>query len=101
MDVQQKMAAIKSIAPNSVITWLSRDKWHCSVPSVEVHTRSTLRSCGGWGPSVEEAINNCWKHMTVIQDDEYLVARAMTPQRRAFRWNEFMWQEVEEVKAGA
>lgn len=72
--------------------------WYVS-HRVEVRSGSILEGRYGNGVSPIDAIHDHWKKLTELKPHEYIVLNAMGADiRRAFRWNGFMWQEVEELE---
>jgi hypothetical protein len=63
---------------------------------VEVRKGSVLEGRYGNGPDPEAAVLEHWQELTELGADEYLVARAYGDDRKAVRWNGFMWDHVQE-----
>lgn len=74
--------------------------WYVS-QNVEIKDGSMLRSVCGSGSTPQEAIENHWHDVTDDLGPRYLVVHACGNDRRAVRWNGFMWAEVREPKAAA
>ena len=65
---------------------------------VEVRDGPILHGIYGNGGGPIAAIENHWDCMTNLQPGQYLVAHAGRDNRRAVRWNGFMWAAVDEEK---
>ncbi len=96
MDWQQKAAALDALAEIEIKIRKPGD-WYVS-QRVEIKNDCFLEGAYGNGDTPMAAIEDHWNRL--VTDIEcrplYLVARAGHPNRRAVRWNGFMWQDVPE-----
>jgi len=95
-DYQIKAAKLNALSEIE-IKMRGVDDWYVH-QSVEVKKGGFLKSAYGNGATPEEAINSHWKHLVEdLPSDEYLVTNAYDDgNRKAVRWNGFMWEEVRE-----
>jgi hypothetical protein len=77
---------------------LMRDdgSWYLHQSGVERKEGGCLSGGCDSGRSPEEATEQHWKWIT--DPKYYIVIGAMSEQRRAVRWNGFMWEDVVEEK---
>lgn len=68
--------------------------WYVQHSGVERKEGSCLSGSLQNGDTPEEAIEQCWKWAT--NPDYYLVKDAYKPERRAVKWNGFMWEDTQE-----
>ena len=96
MTWQEKAAALDALAEIQVMIRKPGD-WYVS-QRVEIKDDGVLISSYGNGVTPEEAIENHWRELVdeIADTPKYLVVRAFQDQRRAVRWNGFMWQDVAE-----
>lgn len=101
MDWQQKAAALDALARISLMIRKPGD-WYVSQP-VDIKDESVLRGEYGNGATPEEAIVDHWERVVVstMNGPMYLIARPYADQRRAVRWNGFMWVDEPEPKRDA
>lgn len=102
LDWQQKAAALAALAELSIKCRKAGD-WYVS-QNVEIKDNSVLRGEYGNGSTPQEAIEDHWQRLVTNLEKSplYLVARAGGGEdRRAVRWNGFMWQDVPEPKREA
>jgi hypothetical protein len=107
MDWQHKAAALAGLCEFSIkfreAQWRigGPEPWYIS-QGIEVANGRFLTGTYGNGYTPQEAIENHWK---VLVDElpagEWLVIRAMSEDRRAVRWNGFMWADHPEPKRDA
>lgn len=71
------------------------EPWYTHQP-VEIKGKGILRSVSGNGETPEEAINDHWRQVTELPVGEYIVVCAGTPNRKAVKWNGFMWKPIAE-----
>lgn len=102
MDWQQKAEALAALADLSIKfrerEWRvgGPDPWYVS-QNVEVKDGSILSSVCGNGHTPEEAIEDHWKQLVDdLTSRQYLIINVGTKDRRAVKWNGFMWQHVDE-----
>lgn len=104
MGLDDMFAAMQELAEPGEVTVLRRlDRnaidgntrpWFVRLYGVEILDGCVLRGVGGDGASPEEAIAGAWRSLTALKAHEYLVVGAMTPERRAYRWNGSRWVPV-------
>lgn len=102
MDFQQKAEALAALTALS-IKFREREHriggsepWYVS-QKVDVKEGSCLLGTYGNGNTPEEAIEDHWKVLVLdLPRDEYLIVNSGLENRRAVRWNGFMWADVPE-----
>lgn len=95
MDWQEKARALESLS-EIALKIDDNGRWYVS-QNVEIKDGSILASVCGRGETPEDAINDHWNNTTTgLPRDRYLVLNAYRPNRKAVRWNGFMWNEVKE-----
>jgi hypothetical protein len=98
MDWNQKAKALNALSPISIKIGTS-GHWYVS-QGLEIKQGHVLASCVGRGGDPVEAIDNHWKEAVLdLKPGEYLVVNAGGKDRKAVRWNGFMWEGVPEEKA--
>lgn len=93
---EQKAEAMDALAPFTfkIVPRHGGGGW-CASVSAEVKSGPILSSGNGHGKSVETAVLALWQGLvTDLKAEDYLVINAMGPNRRAVRWNGFMWADV-------
>ncbi len=101
MNWEQKLWALDALAGAGRLIMRQPGDW-CSSHSVEIKQRSTLTGGAGNGPTPQEAIEDEWANLTErLGSDQYLVLRAPCDDRRAVRWNGFMWADVPEPRTNS
>jgi hypothetical protein len=74
--------------------------WYVS-DATEIRDGGILRGVSGNGTSPVQAILAHWQQLTELETGQYVVMRAMKENRRAVKWNGFMWADVnEELELG-
>ena len=94
MTWEQKFQALQSIA-DICLHMRKPGDWYVSMKA-EIHEAFFLVSSYGKGTTPQEAIEDHWRKFSNLPYDNYVVVKAGTPERKALRWNNFMWQTVEE-----
>lgn len=100
MDYQQKAAALDALSEISIKCRGVKD-WYVSqqVDVKDVKDGHVLYGEYGNGETPEEAILDHWRRLVEdLPRNKYLVVRGGSDQRRAVRWNGFMWVAVQEPK---
>lgn len=96
MTYEQMMYALKAIC-NDVSVGIRRPgDWYVTMQNVERKENGCLSSGCDSGKSPECAITSRWIWAT--SSEHYLVINAYKANRRAVKWNGFMWEDVEEDK---
>lgn len=96
MTWEQKLQALCAFAECHLIMRKPGD-WYVS-QSVEVKDNGVLIGSFGNGADPEEAVLDHWDTLTEkLAPHQYLVTRAMSGNRKAVRWNGFMWESVNET----
>lgn len=98
MEWYQKFTAILALGPSACLRMRGDGSWYVADGHIEVHEGSMLSSPTQAGGTPEAAVNEAWQQLTDLKPGQYLVIHVMTDERRAFRWNGFMWQDVKEAK---
>lgn len=71
--------------------------WYVRLSRVEISSGAVLKGICGDGVTPQDAISSAWRAMTAgLAPIEYLVVNAMSPDRRAHRWNGSRWVTVKE-----
>ena len=98
MNWQEKLHALNAIADVSLRMRKPGD-WYVD-QSVEIGGMNCLLLGDyGNGVSPEEAVQAHWQRLVVdLKPKEYLVIHAGTEYRKHFRWNDFMWKELQVEK---
>lgn len=97
MNWQQKAHALAALADLSLRCRKAGD-WYVN-QDVEIKNGSILEGSYGNGSTPTAAIHNHWRQLVEeLPPDQYLVVRAHRDERRAVRWNGFMWAEVVESR---
>jgi hypothetical protein len=74
--------------------------WYVS-DATEIRDGGCLVGVSGNGSTPQEAIEDHWYQLTDLETGQYIVLRAMKENRRAVKWNGFMWADVnEELELG-
>lgn len=94
VDIEQKFEAVQCLARASLMM-REPGNWYVS-QSVEVKNGSMLEGRYGNGKTPEEAIQDHWEQLTELDPGEYIVINAASDNRKAVRWNGYMWSEVDE-----
>ena len=97
MDYQEKAAALNALADIAIKIRAPND-WYVS-QSVEIKDGGVLVGKYGNGSTPKEAVENHWLELVdKLPPDKYLVIHANGDNRRAVRWNGYMWADVIEKK---
>jgi len=95
MDWQQKFEACQALGDISLRMRKVGD-WYVNHQNIERRESSCLSGgCVIGAKTPEEAVEKHW--LWLICPSYYIVKNAFTD-RRAFRWNGFMWTEIEEER---
>jgi hypothetical protein len=104
---KEKMEALSSLDEDISLKYRSIDyivdfppskkleSWYV-YQSVEIKKGGVLCSVSGNGNTPEEAIEDHWRKLTELKMGEYVIVCAGTPNRKAVKWNGFMWKPVAE-----
>jgi hypothetical protein len=93
MDWKQKFTALDALAPASLKLDVNKN-WFVSHTGVERKEGGCLATGGGGhADTVDKAVENYWNWL--VCESYYVVVNAYG-QRRAVRWNGFMWEDVYE-----
>jgi hypothetical protein len=101
MTLEQKMIALKALVGGAGFDLKMRSpgNWYCHLPGVEIKDGSMLTSPTDSSGTPELAIARAWVQHTCLSPSQYLVLNAYGPNRRAVRWNGFMWEDISETKS--
>jgi hypothetical protein len=97
MTWEQKFQAIASLLVfkgDASLHMREPGNWYTSFKGLEIKSRGTLSSIGAIGTTPEKAVEYTWDNVTKLDSDQYVVRGAYATDRRAFRWNGFMWEDV-------
>jgi len=92
MNFDEQWEAINALAEAS----LKKDmngKWYVS-QRVDIGGDGMLSGFTGRGVTPELAIAEHWRLLTGVEEGKYLVLNAASENRKHYRWNKFMWQEL-------
>jgi hypothetical protein len=95
MDWEQKLEALKALG-DCTLNMRKPGNWYVSQPGVEIKEGDILSGAYGNGVSPEVAVCDHWQKRAQLSGDRYLVIGASRENRRAVRWNGFMWADVTE-----
>ena len=96
MDWQQKFKAIRSLNPfDTSLMMRDRGDWYLH-HGVERKEGGGLSGGLTSGETPEEAITQAWDWFT--DPKYYIVVNAYRNNRRAVKWNGFMWEDITEEK---
>lgn len=94
MDYEQKLYALNSLGECKILMRKPGD-WYVS-QSTEVKNNGMLEGRYGNGCTPQEAIVNHWERLTELAEHEYIIIHAGREDRKAVKWNGFMWEAVKE-----
>lgn len=94
MNWQQKAAALNALAELDIKIREPGD-WYCS-QSVSIREEFVLVGTFGNGDSPEAAVDDHWKVLVEDIGARYLIANDGRYNRKAVRWNGYMWADVSE-----
>jgi hypothetical protein len=106
MDWQQKAEALAALGELSIKfrerEWRigASEPWYVQ-QRVEIKDGGTLCGAYGNGRTPQDAIEDHWRCLVEQLGDRYLVVNAGGEDRRAVRWNGFMWAAVREPEREA
>lgn len=97
MTFEQKVQAIIALVGpfNFAIRCRESGSWYVEDGSLEI-AQGGLVSPTESADSPYAAVHEHWEKLTKLTSDDYLVLDAMGKNRRAVRWNGFMWADVRE-----
>lgn len=95
MTWEQKLQACKALKEEISLKMRKPGDWYVS-QGIECKDGPFLKSKYGNGTTPQEAVENHWIELTVLQPDQYLVIGGNKPDRRCVRWNGFMWEDIDE-----
>lgn len=98
MNWKQKALALMRLtgAFNFSLVLRESGNWYVSHKGVERKEGGCLSGGCTIADTPEQAIEECWDWAT--DPNYYLVKGAYSDNRKAFKWNGFMWEEIEEEK---
>ena len=98
MDWKQKAQALLAITGTFNFSLQLREdgSWYVHHGGLERKEGNCLSSGCQNGSTPEEAIDQYWEW--AIDPRYYLVKNACSLERKAYKWAEFMWKEIEEKK---
>jgi hypothetical protein len=99
MNWQQMTQAILALEGSFHFSISPREdgSWYVSNTNASIRTGGCLRGVSGNGEHPLSAIEAHWTQLTELKPGEYIVLSAIGGrQRRAVKWNGFMWADVNE-----
>jgi hypothetical protein len=101
MTWEQKLAALDALAGQGTIAMRKPGDWLCS-HRLSIKDQCILKGGCGNGATPQDAIEDQWSRLTEkLARHELIVIDEMKASRRAFRWNGFMWREIDEPMEAA
>lgn len=101
VDTNQKALALNALGWHEfAIKIRDNGEWY-AVCGAEIRDGPVLVSTFGNGATPSAAIDALWDRVTCLPPGQYLVMKAGTAERRAVRWNGFMWAHVDEPQRDA
>ncbi len=94
MTYEQKFAALAALSPRPVIHMRKPGDWYVLMSGVERKEGGCLSSGCVSEATPSLAVEAKWLWAT--DPKYYLVINAMRDNRRAVKWNGFMWEDVDE-----
>ena len=95
LNFQQKAEALNALAKIAILMRKAND-WYIS-QSTEVKQGSMLAGLYGNGETPADAIYDHWQQLvTDLPPDQYIITNPGSDNRRAVKWNGYMWKEVAE-----
>lgn len=92
MTWEEKFAAINRLAPASLV--MSKPgRWRVSQPDVELMLGSMLRYVNGRGTTPQQAIENHWDRLTILQPFQCIVVDSYKNTRRTVVWHGSTWED--------
>jgi hypothetical protein len=100
MDTKKRALALNALSPIELRLDINGN-WFVRWVGVEIKKGPCLGGAGERGATPDEAIDRTWASVEDMSKDRsrYLVVGAYTDQRKAVRWNGFMWEIIIEEKA--
>jgi len=100
LNWEQMFSAISALSAYSDVCLRMRKPgdWYVSAKGIEVTDGHLMSSGGTGGRGPESAIEAYWQWLTTLQPEEAISVSALGT-RKHFRWNGFMWAEVERPSA--
>lgn len=96
LTTNEVLKALESLGPVK-LEWSSlTEKWYLTVSGLEIKDGPFLRGICEHRLGRGAAIYAFWNKVTDLPKDQYLVIDAYQTTRRAYRWNGFMWEHVNE-----
>lgn len=96
LTANQQFKALKALADDAYLSMDLDGSWFVNLPHVEIKHGSILSGFGEHKETPEGAIASCFAELTRLPIDQYVVIDSMSKDRKAFRWNDFMWEQVKE-----
>lgn len=95
MTAYQKLAALTALDADTALVFSKyTGQVFVTMPNVEIGDGCVLSGFTEHRDTFEEAIDAVWQRLTTLPLEEHLVYRAMSDQRKHFRWNGYMWQDL-------
>jgi hypothetical protein len=97
---EQKAQALQALVGWSNFALKMRDigNWYVQTTGLELKKGVCLSGSCVHAQDPQQAVALTWKWATELEPDTYLVVNAYRDNRRAVRWNGFMWEDVVEEK---
>jgi len=91
---EEKLVALNALAMGHALAMRKPGDWYVIKPSYEVSRKGMLISEYGNGSSPMSAVDD---HFAKIAESRAtIIMQSFSSPRRAFRWNGFMWESVQE-----
>jgi hypothetical protein len=98
MNWEEKLEAFKGLVGefNVSLNMRAPGNWYVHTSFLEIGGNGLLSSVAGTGRTPEMAAENHWReYVTDLPLDHYLVVQLPGRGRRHFRWQGYMWRELE------
>jgi len=100
LTTQQKFLAMRSLCDATQIRIDLNGNFYVRLPGVERARRGMLSSLGAHADCPIKAIDQTWEQITSLTSYETIVVDAMKSQRKEYRWDGFMWKQLELANKG-
>ena len=94
MTWEEKLAAMQALAATEIAMRKPGD-WYCHMHA-EIGGNGMLCGVISSKATPQDAVEDVWREVSELPTGRYLVMNAHGSNRRAVRWNGYMWADVEE-----
>jgi hypothetical protein len=100
MTPEQIVTALDALGEDLVVHCNGERAW-VAFRGVEIANGTALEGVMGRGQTINAAIQDLWDKIRSLPADRWLVLGAHSDNRRAVRWNGFMWAPYIEPRSAA